>query len=45
MTDRDRGAADMMPAFDFTQKPRPPVLLAATKTGSPYPPKPQTIER
>jgi phospholipase C len=43
MTARDRQAADMTAAFDFTQKPRPPVPLAATRTGSPYPPRPQVI--
>jgi phospholipase C len=42
MTARDRGAADMLAAFDFTQTPRAPVLLAATNDGSPYPPKPQS---
>jgi phospholipase C len=43
MTARDRAAADMLAAFDFTQKPRAPVPLAATTDGSPYPPQPQTI--
>ena len=43
MTTRDRLAADMLPAFDFTQRPRAPVLLSATASGSPYPPRPQAI--
>jgi phospholipase C len=43
MTDRDRNANDMRDAFDFTQQPRPPVLLSATTSGSPYPPSPQPI--
>ncbi len=37
MTMRDAMAADMLDAFDFTQQPRPPVILAATEEGSPYP--------
>ena len=38
MTARDTDAADMLAAFDFTQKPRAPVILSASPTGSPYPP-------
>jgi phospholipase C len=37
LTARDANAADMLAAFDFSQSPRPPVILAATTTGSPYP--------
>ena len=37
MTARDAGADDMLDAFDFTQAPRPPLQLAATKRGSSYP--------
>jgi phospholipase C len=43
MTARDTAAPDMAAAFDFTQQPRTPVVLAATTSGSPYPPAPQTI--
>jgi phospholipase C len=43
MTARDFAADDMIAAFDFSQKPRAPVLLSATTSGSPYPPSPQTI--
>lgn len=43
MTARDSGAADMTAAFDFSQQPRPPLLLAATKQGSPYPQPAQQI--
>lgn len=43
LTARDRQAADMRDAFDFTQQPRPPVLLSASRKGSPYPPQLQTI--
>jgi phospholipase C len=39
MTGRDNTANDMADAFDFTQQPRPPVLMNAN--GSPYPPAPQ----
>ena len=35
MTGRDNTANDMTDAFDFTQQPRPPVLMNAK--GSPYP--------
>jgi phospholipase C len=41
MTGRDNTANDMTDAFDFTQQPRPPVLLDAA--GTPYPPTPQTL--
>jgi phospholipase C len=44
MTSRDTQAADMLSAFDFTQKPRAPILLAATTQGSPYPQPLQTIQ-
>jgi phospholipase C len=45
MTARDSNALDMIDSFDFTQKPRPPVILNATKEGSPYPPQFQKVER
>jgi phospholipase C len=38
MTEREKVALDMTTAFDFTQKPRAPVILSPTITGSPYPP-------
>jgi len=41
MTARDNTANDMSDAFDFTQQPRPPVLLNGS--GSPYPPASQTL--
>jgi len=41
MTARDNTANDMADAFDFTQQPRPPVLL--NLNGSPYPPTPQNL--
>jgi phospholipase C len=44
LTDRDANTDDMLACFDFTQKPRPPVLLAASPQGSPYPQPLQTIE-
>lgn len=44
MTARDKYADDMMNSFDFTQKPRPPVLLSATVEGSSYPQPLQNIE-
>ncbi|MFL5732599.1 MAG: phospholipase C [Chloroflexia bacterium] len=44
MTARDTQASDMLDAFDFTQKPRPPVLLSPTTQGSTYPQPSQTIE-
>jgi uncharacterized protein (TIGR03437 family) len=45
MTARDNTANDMIDAFDFTQAPRAPVLLAATTAGAPYPPALQTIAK
>lgn len=39
MTARDRDAKDMLAAFDFNMKPREPLILEATTTGSPYPVK------
>ena len=45
MTLRDTQAADMLDAFSFTQKPRPPLILAATNQGSTYPQPLQLIER
>lgn len=44
LTRRDATADDMIEDFDFTQKPRPPVLLAATTRGSPYPQPLQPIQ-
>ena len=41
MTARDNVANDMSDAFDFTQQPRPPLVL--NPAGSPYPPAPQAI--
>ena len=41
MTARDNTANDMADAFDFTQQPRPPVLMNGS--GSPYPPAPQSL--
>jgi phospholipase C len=41
MTARDNTANDMADAFDFTQQPRPPVLMNGA--GSPYPPAPQNL--
>ncbi len=43
MTARDAHAADMLAAFDFSQTPRQPVILAATREGSPYPQPLQSI--
>ena len=43
MTARDTNAQDMLDAFDFTQQPRPPVVLLPE--GSAYPHSPQTIRR
>jgi uncharacterized protein (TIGR03437 family) len=39
LNSRDSTASDMYDAFDFTQAPRPPVIL--DPNGSPYPPAPQ----
>jgi len=36
LTARDRNAKDMTAAFDFNQAPRQPVILKATRAGSPY---------
>lgn len=44
LTARDAEAADMLAAFDFAQKPRPPVRLAPTIQGTAYPVVRQTIE-
>ena len=41
MTGRDNTANDMTDAFDFTQQPRPPLIL--NTAGSPYPPALQTL--
>ncbi|HEY5539875.1 MAG TPA: alkaline phosphatase family protein [Coriobacteriia bacterium] len=38
LTARDTQAYDMIDSFDFSQPPRRPVLLQATRQGSPYPP-------
>ena len=45
MTARDTTAGDMLDAFDFSQKPRPPMILNATKEGSPYPQPLKKIEK
>jgi phospholipase C len=44
MTARDTNALDMTAAFDFSQKPRQPVILSATREGSTYPQPFQSIE-
>jgi phospholipase C len=44
MTKRDRDALDMIDTFDFTQKPRLPVLLSVAPEGSSYPQLLQIIE-
>jgi phospholipase C len=44
MTARDTNALDMIDAFDFSQQPRPPVILSPTREGSPYPQPLQNIE-
>ena len=44
MTSRDKNALNMTDAFDFTQKPRAPVILSATPGGSPYPQTTQIIQ-
>ena len=41
MTARDDAASDMIDAFDFTQQPRPGVIL--NPAGSPYPPTLQAL--
>lgn len=45
MTARDTLAGDMLQAFDFSQKPRLPVILDATMDGSPYPQPIQAIRK
>jgi len=37
LTARDTAAVDMTAGFDFNQAPRAPVILSATRKGSPYP--------
>lgn len=37
MTARDTNASDMLNSFDFTQPPRPPILLNRNTVGLPYP--------
>lgn len=44
MTARDTTAGDMLDAFDFRQKLRPPIILNATREGTPYPLPLQTVE-
>jgi phospholipase C len=44
MTARDSSIRDMLDAFDFTQKPRPPIILSASRQGSPYPHLLQQVE-
>ncbi len=44
MTKRDKDALDMINSFDFTQKPRVLLLLAATENGSSYPQPRQVIK-
>jgi phospholipase C len=44
MTARDTNALDMIASFDFTQTPRAPVILTATRQGSPYPQPLQKIQ-
>lgn len=44
MTARDTNARDMINAFDFTQKPRAPIILSPTREGSVYPQPLQKIE-
>lgn len=44
LTQRDASADDLIEDFDFSQAPRPPILLAATTNGSPYPQPLQPIE-
>ena len=43
LTARDANAKAMLAGFDFTQQPRQPVILSATRAGSPYPQPLQTI--
>ncbi len=44
LTEREKVANNMLDAFDFTQRPRPPVLLDASINGTAYPHELQTIE-
>jgi phospholipase C len=44
LTARDKFADNMLNSFDFTQKPRAPVVLSATTQGTPYPVPLQTIQ-
>lgn len=43
LTQRDGLVGDMLAGFDFTQRPRPPIVLTATTQGSPYPQAHQPI--
>lgn len=45
MTQRDKNALDMIDSFDFTQSPRAPYFLSATREGSFYPQSLQVITR
>ena len=45
MTERDKNALDMIDSFDFTQSPRAPCLLSATRGGASYPQPLQVITR
>jgi phospholipase C len=44
LTSRDTNAADELAVFDFTQQPRPPLILQGSESGSPYPQPLQTIK-
>ncbi len=44
MTARDTSAEDMIDSFDFNQQPRLPVVLSASRMGSPYPYPLQTVK-
>ncbi len=44
LTARDTNATDELAAFDFTQKPRPPLILQGSETGLPYPQPLQLIQ-
>jgi len=44
MTARDTNALDMIDSFDFTQQPRPTIILSASRAGSVYPQPMQKIE-
>jgi len=43
LTARDANAKDMLADFDFTQQPRQPIILSATRAGSQYPQPLQTL--